>query len=46
VEQKLLEVFAGAKLQTYDAARMADIERLFEGHFDLQKFLDTFGIRP
>jgi len=45
-EQRLLEVFDGAKLQTYDNSKMADIERLFEEHFDLQKFLDTFSIKP
>jgi dethiobiotin synthetase len=45
-EQKLLESFDSAKLQTYDANKVADIERLFEQHFDLQKFLETFHIKP
>ena len=45
-EQKLLDVYDGAKLQPYDKGKMADIERLFEQHFDLQKFLETLDIRP
>lgn len=45
-EQKLLDVYDGAKLQTYDRRKMADIERLFEQHFDMQKFLETLDIRP
>jgi uncharacterized protein len=44
-ERKLLEAFESTKLQTYDAAKMADIERMFDQHFDLAKFLDTFGIK-
>ncbi len=45
-EQKVLEAFDSAKLQTYDANKVADIERMFAQHFDLQKFLETFNIKP
>ncbi len=45
-EQRLLEVYDGAKLQPYDKGKMAEIERLFEQHFDLEKFLETFRIKP
>jgi len=44
-ERKLLEIYEGTKLQLYDLQKVAEIERLFERYFDLEKFLDTFKIK-
>jgi len=38
--------FENNKIQIYDDVKIQDLENLFEEHFDLDKFLDTFCIKP
>ena len=45
-EERLLEIYQGTKLQVYDEGKAEQIERLFAEHFDLDRFLTTFGLRP
>jgi dethiobiotin synthetase len=41
-EQKILDIFENTKLQVYDTGKIAEIEELFERHFSLEKFTETF----
>ena len=43
-EQKILEIYENTKLQTYDIRKIKEIEDLFEEHFPLDEFLETFEI--
>ncbi len=45
-EEKLLEIYQSTKLQVYDEGKVEQIERLYAEHFDLDRFLSTFGLRP
>lgn len=44
-DQKIHEVIAGTKIQPWDNGKMRQIERLFEEHFDFERFLQTYHIR-
>ncbi len=43
-EQKVLEIYENTKLQPWDTLKMREIEDLFARWFDMEKFLETFGI--
>lgn len=43
-EEKLLSCFEDTKLQLYDSDKTRQIERMFEQHFDMDKFVSTFGL--
>ncbi len=41
-EERLFRLYQNTKLQVYDTGKIAEIERLFEEHFDTERFLDVF----
>ena len=41
-EERLFRLYENTKLQVYDTGKIADIEQLFEEHFDIDRFLDVF----
>ena len=41
-EERLFRLYENTKLQVYDTGKIAEIERLFEEHFDTERFLDVF----
>jgi dethiobiotin synthetase len=41
-EQKILEIFDNTKLQTYDIRKIKEIEEMFEKHFPMDTFVETF----
>ena len=41
-EERLFRLYQSTKLQVYDTGKIAEIERLFEDHFDTERFLDVF----
>jgi hypothetical protein len=43
-EQRILEIYENTKLQTYDAGKVAEIEEMFEQHFNTDLFMETFRI--
>jgi hypothetical protein len=43
-EERLLGIFENTKLQIYDADKIRQIEALFAEHFDMDRFMDSFGI--
>jgi hypothetical protein len=43
-EQKILEIYENTKLQVYDNRKIKEIEALFEEHFPMDQFLETFQI--
>jgi uncharacterized protein len=43
-EQKILGIYENTKLQVYDRGKIAEIEALFEEHFQTDRFLETFRI--
>lgn len=45
-EEKLLEIYESTKLQVYDEGKVEQIEQLYAEHFDLDRFLETFHLRP
>ena len=45
-ERKVLDIYENTKLQTWDTRKMREIVDLFARWFDMEKFLETFGIAP
>ena len=43
-EQRILEIYENTKLQTYDSSKVAEIEEMFEKHFNTDLFMETFRI--
>jgi hypothetical protein len=43
-EQRILEIYESTKLQTYDTSKVAEIEEMFEKHFNTDLFMETFKI--
>ena len=43
-EKLILNAFQSTKLQEYDDHKIHEISELFEKHFDIEKFFDTFDI--
>jgi len=43
-ESKILDIFAGTKLQIYDTKKYKDVVNLFETHFDTDKFMHSMDI--
>lgn len=43
-EQLVLEIYENTKLQTWDIRKVREIADLFAQWFDMEKFLETFGI--
>jgi hypothetical protein len=43
-EQRILEIYENTKLQTYDKSKVAEIEEMFEKHFNTDRFMETFKI--
>lgn len=41
-EERLFRLYENTKLQVYDTGKIAEIERLFEEHFDIERFLEVF----
>lgn len=41
-EERLFRLYENTKLQVYDTGKIAEIEQLFEEHFDIERFLDVF----
>ena len=41
-EERLFRLYQNTKLQVYDTGKIAEIEQLFEEHFDIDRFLDVF----
>ena len=41
-EERLFRLYENTKLQVYDTGKIAEIEQLFEEHFDSERFLDLF----
>lgn len=44
-EKLILNAFQSTKLQEYDDHKIKEIGELFENHFDIDKFFDSFDIR-
>ncbi|MBN1646857.1 MAG: AAA family ATPase [Spirochaetales bacterium] len=44
-EKIILNCFENTKLQLYDAYKIHEIHDLFENHFDIEKFIDTFKLK-
>jgi uncharacterized protein len=44
-EASIIQLFESTKLQVFDAMKFGEIQQLFEKHFDMDKFLDSFDIR-
>ncbi len=43
-EARLLDIFENTKIQEYDIVKIKEIEKIFEEHFDLEKFIESFNI--
>ncbi|MBN2735718.1 MAG: AAA family ATPase [Spirochaetales bacterium] len=43
-EAKILQLFENTKLELFDRIKIDEIESLFEQHFDMEKFLESFQI--
>jgi uncharacterized protein len=43
-EQRVLDIYENTKLQTWDTRKMREIVDLFAEWFDMEKFMETFGI--
>ncbi len=41
-EERLFRIYESTKLQVYDTGKIAEIERLFEEHFAIDRFMDVF----
>ena len=41
-EERLFHLYQNTKLQVFDTGKIAEIERLFEEHFETERFLDVF----
>ena len=41
-EERLFRLYENTKLQVYDTGKIAEIEQLFEEHFDIDRFLNIF----
>ena len=41
-EERLFRLYENTKLQVYDTGKIAEIEQLFEEHFDSERFLNLF----
>ena len=41
-EERLFRLYESTKLQVYDTGKIAEIEQLFEEHFDIERFLNLF----
>ena len=41
-EERLFRIYENTKLQVYDTGKIAEIERLFEEHFAIDRFMDVF----
>jgi BioD-like phosphotransacetylase family protein len=41
-EERLFRLYENTKLQVYDTGKIAEIEQLFEEHFDIDRFLNVF----
>ncbi len=44
-EAKILDIFENTKIQEYDTIKIKEIEKIFEEHFDLDKFIESFNIK-
>ena len=41
-EERLFRLYQNTKLQVFDTGKIAEIEQLFEDHFETERFLDVF----
>jgi dethiobiotin synthetase len=44
-EEKILALYENTKLQVFDSIKAKEVRELFKQHFDMDKFMGTFGIR-